>query len=623
MKKILLLLLLATFSIQAQTLQNPTYGNVKLKNNTTDNSATKVNVQSTDGTINTISKSDLVNVVEVNDVPTLPLVGEVGKIYVVKNVNKIYRWNGTFYQELAGSDISGLQAQIDLKANDSDVVKLTGNQTISGQKSFSLTGKIDMQTNDTFPAIMATAIGINGRSAAEFINRSSFPNSNALRLQTSPSGGVGNRALDVSNQSSIGTGIFSIASSGGVSISSQSGNGDSYISNITYGGTGRNYVGRNDGIETYSVDKTGNVIGNSYIKRSTPANNILLAGGGDLAQGTAFNKNFGTTAGTVVEGGTLGSNAYNSTAYLPLSGGTVNGLVSFNATTGGVVSFQTNSLPSALMTNSQNIIGAGSATDFNTYVYGNNPYNIWTNGVKRVTVDGSGNVDFTGIVTAPTAPAGTNTTQIATTAFVQSTTNTNALLLTGNQSFTGYKTSTSSDASPSGFNLTNSNTTTGAPVANFNNSALASNNSSTAVRISNSNAGDATSAIQVINENAGFGSFQKNISSGIGSFQENWSTGLLVQLDSRTGSTGDLIRFTKHGLLTGKVNQNGEITAPKLTMTGTIKMMEYTVATLPTPTGTAYATVTDALAPTYMATVVGGGAVVTPVFYNGTNWVAH
>jgi len=49
----------------------------------------------------------------------------------------------------------------------------------------------------------------------------------------------------------------------------------------------------------------------------------------------------------------------------------------------------------------------------------------------------------------------------------------------------------------------------------------------------------------------------------------------------------------------------------------------YTVATLPTPTGTAFAVVTDALAPTYMATIVGGGSVVTPVFYNGTNWVAH
>ena len=160
MKKILLLLLLATFSIQAQTLQNPTYGNVKLKNNTTDNSATKVNVQSTDGTINTISKSDLVNVVEVNDVPSLPLVGEVGKIYVVKNVNKIYRWNGTFYQKLAGSDISGkediankqnsldadgtgtkyptVDAVFDAlatKADDSNVVHLSVNETITGEKT--------------------------------------------------------------------------------------------------------------------------------------------------------------------------------------------------------------------------------------------------------------------------------------------------------------------------------------------------------------------------------------------------------------------------------------------------------------------------------------------------------
>ena len=50
----------------------------------------------------------------------------------------------------------------------------------------------------------------------------------------------------------------------------------------------------------------------------------------------------------------------------------------------------------------------------------------------------------------------------------------------------------------------------------------------------------------------------------------------------------------------------------------------YTVATLPAA-GTAgrRAYVTDALAPTFLATVVGGGAVVTPVFDNGTNWVSH
>lgn len=56
---------------------------------------------------------------------------------------------------------------------------------------------------------------------------------------------------------------------------------------------------------------------------------------------------------------------------------------------------------------------------------------------------------------------------------------------------------------------------------------------------------------------------------------------------------------------------------------GTTSVKSYTVATLPTPTGTAYATVTDALAPTYLTVVVGGGSVTCPVFYNGTNWVCH
>jgi hypothetical protein len=53
------------------------------------------------------------------------------------------------------------------------------------------------------------------------------------------------------------------------------------------------------------------------------------------------------------------------------------------------------------------------------------------------------------------------------------------------------------------------------------------------------------------------------------------------------------------------------------------RLAQYTVSTLPTGAQGDTAYVTDALAPTYMATVVGGGAVVTAVFHNGTNWVAH
>lgn len=48
----------------------------------------------------------------------------------------------------------------------------------------------------------------------------------------------------------------------------------------------------------------------------------------------------------------------------------------------------------------------------------------------------------------------------------------------------------------------------------------------------------------------------------------------------------------------------------------------YTVATLPAGTAGMRAHVTDAAAPVFLTAVVGGGAVVTPVFYNGTAWVA-
>ena len=48
----------------------------------------------------------------------------------------------------------------------------------------------------------------------------------------------------------------------------------------------------------------------------------------------------------------------------------------------------------------------------------------------------------------------------------------------------------------------------------------------------------------------------------------------------------------------------------------------YTVATLPaTPAQGDVAMVTDALTPAFLSAVASGGAVVTPVFYNGTAWI--
>jgi hypothetical protein len=55
---------------------------------------------------------------------------------------------------------------------------------------------------------------------------------------------------------------------------------------------------------------------------------------------------------------------------------------------------------------------------------------------------------------------------------------------------------------------------------------------------------------------------------------------------------------------------------------GTIQTGGYTFATLPTPTTGMRAYITDGAAiPVFMANAAGGGSTVTPVFYNGTNWI--
>ena len=71
----------------------------------------------------------------------------------------------------------------------------------------------------------------------------------------------------------------------------------------------------------------------------------------------------------------------------------------------------------------------------------------------------------------------------------------------------------------------------------------------------------------------------------------------------------------------GNVGIGTSSPAGKLDVAGTIKTLGYTVATLPTGVVGAKAYVTNALAPVFGATVVAGGAVVIPVFYNGTNWI--
>lgn len=108
-----------------------------------------------------------------------------------------------------------------------------------------------------------------------------------------------------------------------------------------------------------------------------------------------------------------------------------------------------------------------------------------------------------------------------------------------------------------------------------------------------------------------------------------------VSIASGVGGTSSTVILNPNGNVTiGNVNLTDYITINSHTISsnqtgnrvalgGVLKLQGYTVATLPTGSIGDTTYVTDALAPSFLVTVVGGGTVVTPVFYNGTNWVAH
>lgn len=91
------------------------------------------------------------------------------------------------------------------------------------------------------------------------------------------------------------------------------------------------------------------------------------------------------------------------------------------------------------------------------------------------------------------------------------------------------------------------------------------------------------------------------------------------------GSSAIQVEVNAFGAAGSTVTANIVLTFSPTAITAAvpINLKGYTVATLPTGVIGMTAYVTDALAPTFLATVVGGGAVKTPVFFNGSNWVGY
>lgn len=169
---------------------------------------------------------------------------------------------------------------------------------------------------------------------------------------------------------------------------------------------------------------------------------------------------------------------------------------------------------------------------------------------------------FTGTPTAPTATAGTNTTQIATTAYVDSA-NTGNLKTTGNQSFTGTKSSTITSGTSGAINIINDVNSTGATGIRVSNTSTSSTNGTTAIYASNSNAGANTAAVYSENTSTGQGILSKNLSTGVGNSFSNWSSGDMTVYDTQSGATGNHIVFKKVGSQVAKIDVDGNATFQK------------------------------------------------------------
>lgn len=108
----------------------------------------------------------------------------------------------------------------------------------------------------------------------------------------------------------------------------------------------------------------------------------------------------------------------------------------------------------------------------------------------------------------------------------------------------------------------------------------------------------------------------------LGSYDASFADGKLEFITASIAGGGTLRYFTFDRL--GQMAVNQQTALATLDVAGTIRTNGYTVATLPTsPVIGMMAYVTDALGPTYLGTLTGGGTVKVPVFYNGTAWVSH
>lgn len=102
----------------------------------------------------------------------------------------------------------------------------------------------------------------------------------------------------------------------------------------------------------------------------------------------------------------------------------------------------------------------------------------------------------------------------------------------------------------------------------FNNSTPTS---TSGIVLTNSGTGSAATSLDVTNSGTGSGISLQNSSTGTGVKVSNSGAGVAVNLNSATGSTGDILQVTKNNVVQTKIDSAGTITAPKFVTAGGLR----------------------------------------------------